>query len=158
MEDPVGCRLAAKTARPRRVMQAAQGEADIAGIFYSKSVYPYTVQGAPVDMCYRREGAFAGINTLTLVKNGPERELAIAFINWMLDPGVQQLLAEATLTAPSIAGLASSPRSRSTWRIRNRRWTRCKSSAPTGCSSTRCGRNCWKPTIRCSVPWPPRFA
>jgi putative spermidine/putrescine transport system substrate-binding protein len=87
MEDPVGCRLAAKTARPRRVMQVAQGEADIAGIFYSKSVYPYTVQGAPVDMCYPREGAFAGINTLTLVKNGPERELAIAFINWMLDPG-----------------------------------------------------------------------
>jgi putative spermidine/putrescine transport system substrate-binding protein len=45
------------------VMQVAQGEADIAGIFYSKSVYPYTVQGAPVDMCYPREGAFAGINT-----------------------------------------------------------------------------------------------
>jgi putative spermidine/putrescine transport system substrate-binding protein len=91
------------------VMQVAQGEADIAGIFYSKSVYPYTVQGAPVDMCYPREGAFAGINTLTLVKNGPERELAIAFINWMLDPGVQQLLAEATLTAPSIAGLDFKP-------------------------------------------------
>jgi putative spermidine/putrescine transport system substrate-binding protein len=60
-------------------------------------------------MCYPREGAFAGINTLTLVKNGPERELAIAFINWMLDPGVQQLLAEATLTAPSIAGLDFKP-------------------------------------------------
>ena len=57
------------------VMQVAQGEADIAGIFYSKSVYPCTVQGAPVDMCYPREGAFA--------------------INWMLDPGVQQLLADA---------------------------------------------------------------
>jgi putative spermidine/putrescine transport system substrate-binding protein len=60
-------------------------------------------------MCYPREGAFAGINTLTLVKNGPDRELAIAFINWMLDPGVQQLLAEATLTAPSITGLDFKP-------------------------------------------------
>jgi ABC transporter len=53
----------------------------------------------------------------------------------------------------------SSPSWRNTWRIRNRRWTRCKSSAPTGCSSTRCGRNCWKSTIRCSEPrWPLRFA
>src|ERR1700732_261179 len=60
-------------------------------------------------MCSPREDAFAGITTLTLVKNGQERELAIAFINWMLDPGVQQLLAEATLTAPSIAGLDFKP-------------------------------------------------
>ena len=53
----------------------------------------------------------------------------------------------------------SSPTSRSTWRIRNRRWTRCGSSAPTGCSSTCRGRNCWKRTIRCSGPrWPFRFA
>jgi putative spermidine/putrescine transport system substrate-binding protein len=49
------------------VMQVAQGEADIAGLFYSKSVYPYTVKGAPVDMCFPREGTFAGINCLTLV-------------------------------------------------------------------------------------------
>ena len=69
------------------VMQVAQGQADIAGMFYSKSVYPYTVKGAPVDMCYPREGTFAGINCLTLVKNAPDRELAIAFINRMLDPG-----------------------------------------------------------------------
>ncbi|HXP02769.1 MAG TPA: polyamine ABC transporter ATP-binding protein [Stellaceae bacterium] len=44
------------------VMQVAEGQADVAGIFYSKSVYPYTVQGAPLDMCYPREGTFAGIN------------------------------------------------------------------------------------------------
>jgi hypothetical protein len=31
---------------------------------------------------------FAGINTLSLVEDGPERELAIAFINWMLDTAV----------------------------------------------------------------------
>ena len=48
-------------------------------------------------------------STATLVKNGPERELAIAFVNWMLDPGVQRLLAEATLTAPSITGLDFKP-------------------------------------------------
>jgi len=91
------------------VMQVAEGQADVAGIFYSKSVCPYTIQGAPLDMCYPREGTFAGINTVTLVKNGPERELAIAFIDWMLSSDIQQLLAEQTLTAPSLGGLSFKP-------------------------------------------------
>jgi putative spermidine/putrescine transport system substrate-binding protein len=91
------------------VMQVADGQADIAGIFYSKTVYPYIVKGAPVDMCYPREGAFAGINCVSLVKNAPNRELGIAFINHMLDPDIQRLLAEETLTAPSISGLEFKP-------------------------------------------------
>jgi putative spermidine/putrescine transport system substrate-binding protein len=91
------------------IMQVAQGEADIAGLFYSKSVYPYTVKGAPVDMCFPHEGTFAGINCLTLVKNAPEPELGIAFIDWMLDPTVQQGLAEASLAAPTITGLEFKP-------------------------------------------------
>jgi putative spermidine/putrescine transport system substrate-binding protein len=91
------------------IMQVAQGEADLAGLFYSKSVYPYTVKGAPVDMCFPREGTFAGINCLTLVKNAPEPELGIAFIDWMLDPDVQQGLAEASLAAPTISGLEFKP-------------------------------------------------
>jgi len=90
-------------------IQVAQGQADVAGIFYSKSVYPYTIKGAPIDMCYPREGTFAGINTVTLVKNGPERELAIAFIDWVLSHDIQQLLAEQTLTAPSLGGLSFKP-------------------------------------------------
>jgi putative spermidine/putrescine transport system substrate-binding protein len=91
------------------VMQLIQGQADVAGLFYSKSVNPYTVKGAPVAMCYPREGTFAGINTLTLVKNAPDRALGIEFINWMLDPGVQQGLAEASLAAPTISGLEFKP-------------------------------------------------
>jgi putative spermidine/putrescine transport system substrate-binding protein len=91
------------------VMQVAQGEADLAGLFYSKSVYPYTVKGAPIDMCFPREGTFAGINCLTLVKNAPEPELGIAFIDWMLDPSVQHGLAEASLAAPTITGLEFKP-------------------------------------------------
>jgi putative spermidine/putrescine transport system substrate-binding protein len=91
------------------VMQVAQGQADVAGLFYSKSVNPYTIQGAPIAMCYPKEGTFAGINTVTLVKNGPERELAIAFISWMLSPDIQQLLAENTLAAPTLSGLSFKP-------------------------------------------------
>jgi putative spermidine/putrescine transport system substrate-binding protein len=87
-------------------LQVAEGQADVAGIFYSKSIYPYTVQGAPLDMCYPHEGTFAGINCVSLVRNCPERELAIAFIGWMLSPEIQQLLAEQTFTAPSLGGLS----------------------------------------------------
>jgi putative spermidine/putrescine transport system substrate-binding protein len=91
------------------VMQVAQGQADLAGLTFSKNVYPYTVKCAPIDMCYPREGTFAGINCLTLVKGGPERDLAVAFINRMLDPAVQQGLAEATFAAPTISGLEFKP-------------------------------------------------
>jgi putative spermidine/putrescine transport system substrate-binding protein len=91
------------------VMQVAQGQADIAGLSFSKSVYPYTVKGAPIDMCFPKEGTFAGINCLTLVKGAPDRELGIAFINRMLDPAVQQGLAEATFAAPTISGLEFKP-------------------------------------------------
>ena len=58
------------------VMQVAQGQADLAGLAYSKSVYPYTVKGAPIDMCFPKEGTFAGINCLTLVKGAPNRNSA----------------------------------------------------------------------------------
>lgn len=60
-------------------------------------------------MLFPKEGTFAGINCLSFVKGGPEPELAAAFINRMLDPAVQQGLAEATFTAPSISGLNFKP-------------------------------------------------
>ncbi len=91
------------------VMMVAQGQADVGGIEYSKNIYPYTVAGAPIDMIFPKEGTFAGINCLSFVKGAPEPELGAAFINRMLDPAVQQGLAEATLTAPSISGLTFKP-------------------------------------------------
>jgi putative spermidine/putrescine transport system substrate-binding protein len=94
---------------PAQVMMVAQGQVDVAGIEYSKNLYPYTVQGAPLDMCFPKEGTFAGINCLSFVKGGPEPDLGAAFINRMLDPMVQQGLATATLTAPSVAGASFTP-------------------------------------------------
>ncbi len=91
------------------VMFVAQGQADIAGPEYSKGVYPYIVKGAALAMNFPREGAFSGINCLTLVKGAPEPELGVAFINRMLEPSVQQGLAEATFAAPSISGLTFKP-------------------------------------------------
>jgi putative spermidine/putrescine transport system substrate-binding protein len=94
---------------PSQVTMVAQGQVDIAGIEYSKNIFPYTVQGAPMDMCFPKEGTFAGINCLSFVKGGPEPDLAAAFINRMLEPSVQQGLAAATLTSPSVKGATFAP-------------------------------------------------
>lgn len=94
---------------PATVMMVAQGQAQVGGIEYSKNIYPYTVSGAPIDMTFPKEGTFAGINCLSFVRGAPEPELGAAFINRMLEPSVQQGLAEATLTAPSISGLNFKP-------------------------------------------------
>jgi putative spermidine/putrescine transport system substrate-binding protein len=94
---------------PAQVMMVAQGQVDIAGIEYSKNIYPYKVQGAPLDMCFPGKNTFAGINCLSFVKGAPEPELGAAFINRMLEPAVQQGLATATLTAPSVAGAQFPP-------------------------------------------------
>jgi putative spermidine/putrescine transport system substrate-binding protein len=83
-----------------------QGDADVAAITYSKSIYPYKLKKAPIDMTIPSEGAFAAVNCVTLVKNGPEPDLSNAFINRVLDPSVQKPLAELTHAAPAISGLS----------------------------------------------------
>lgn len=87
----------------------SQGEADIGAIEYSQYIYPYTAKGAAVDMAFPREGAFAGHNCQVLVKNGPHPDLAAAFMNRMLDRGVQKGLSEAGLSAPSVDGITFAP-------------------------------------------------
>ena len=94
---------------PAQIMMVAQDQVDLAGIEYSKNLYPYKVQGAPLDMCFPGKMTFAGINCLSFVKGAPEPELGAAFINRMLEPAVQQGLATATLTAPSVAGAQFPP-------------------------------------------------
>lgn len=87
----------------------AQGEGDIGGPEYSKYVYPYKLKGASIDMCFPKEGAFAGVNCQILVKNAPNADLGAEFMNRMLSAEVQQGLAEAALAAPSVSGLSFKP-------------------------------------------------
>jgi len=94
---------------PAAVLQVANGEADIAGPDHSKTVIPYKAKGATVDLCIPSEGAIAGVNCATVVKNGPEPDLGAAFVNAMLDPKVQTDLAEANYAAPSIRDLTIRP-------------------------------------------------
>ena len=76
---------------------------------YSKYVYPYQVKGAPIDMSFPKEGAFAGVNCQVFVKGGPNGDLGAAFMNRVLEPKVQQGLAEATIAAPSVGGIEFKP-------------------------------------------------
>lgn len=91
------------------VLMVAQGQAKLGGIEYSKAIFPHAAKGIPLDMVFPREGAFTGINGVTLVKNAPEPELGAAFINRLLDANVQKMLANATLSAPVVSGLTFSP-------------------------------------------------
>jgi putative spermidine/putrescine transport system substrate-binding protein len=87
------------------VLQVAQGQADIAGPDFSKTVLPYAMKNAPVAMSSPKEGLFGGVNTITLVKNGPNPDLGAAFADRMLDPVVQKALAEAIFAAPTVTGI-----------------------------------------------------
>lgn len=85
--------------------EVAQGQADIGLLEYSKYVYPYTARRAPVTMAFPREGSFAGTNCQVLVRGGPHQDLAVAFMNRMLEPAVQKPFSEFAMTSPPISGL-----------------------------------------------------
>lgn len=87
-------------------LQISQGQADVGGPDFSKTVLPYAMKRAPVAMSAPSEGVFAGVNTVTLVRNGPNPDLAAAFVDRMLDPEVQKGLAEFTYAAPTVTGVA----------------------------------------------------
>lgn len=88
-----------------QVMMVPQGQAAVGGIEYTKNVYPLKAKNIPIDMVFPKEGTFAGVNCITMAKNAAQPELAAAFINRILSPEVQKLLAESTLTAPTVTDL-----------------------------------------------------
>ncbi len=87
------------------VLQISQGQADIGGPDFSKTVLPYAMKKAPVAMSAPKEGVFAGVNTVTLVKNGPNPDLGAAFADRMWDPEIQKALSEATFAAPTVKNI-----------------------------------------------------
>jgi putative spermidine/putrescine transport system substrate-binding protein len=91
------------------ILMVPQGQADVGGIDYSKSVYPHAAKGIPLDMAPLKEGFFTGINSMTIAKNAPEPELGAAFINFMLQPAVMKSLSSQTYGAPSVEGIDFAP-------------------------------------------------
>jgi putative spermidine/putrescine transport system substrate-binding protein len=90
---------------PQAASEVAQGQADIGLLELSKYIYPYTAKGAPVTMSFPTEGSFAGNNCQVLVKGGPNKDLAVAFMNRMLEPATQKAFSEFALTAPPVSGI-----------------------------------------------------
>lgn len=87
------------------VLQVSQGQADIGGPDFGKTVLPFAMKKAPVAMSAPREGVFGGVNTVTIVKNGPNPDLAAAFADRMLEPATQKALSEYTYAAPTVVGI-----------------------------------------------------
>jgi putative spermidine/putrescine transport system substrate-binding protein len=92
-----------KTALSVAAMQ--QGDVALLGPMYSKFIWPYIDRGLAAQHVIPKEGAFAGVNCQTLVKGGPHPELGAAFINAVLAPESQKLLATKLSIAPVVKGL-----------------------------------------------------
>ena len=90
---------------PQAAAEVAQGQAEIGLLELSKYVYPLTAKGAPVTMGFPKEGSFAGNNCQVLVKGAPNRDLAVAFMNRLLEKNVQKAFSEYALTAPPVSGI-----------------------------------------------------
>ena len=90
---------------PQAANEVAQGQADIGLLELSKYIYPYTAKGAPVTMSFPTEGSFAGNNCQVLVKGAPNRDVAVAFMNRMLEANTQKAFSAFALTAPPVSGI-----------------------------------------------------
>lgn len=90
-----------------------QGEiAMLAGNFSSYTL-PRKAQGVPVDLAAPKEGIFAMPSGICLVKDGPNPELAAAYVNEMLGPEMQAAVADFASSLPANttvkAGAATPP-------------------------------------------------
>jgi putative spermidine/putrescine transport system substrate-binding protein len=83
----------------------------LAGQFSSYSI-PRKIAGAPIDLAAPKEGIFAMPSGICMVKNGPNPELAAAYLDEMLGAEMQAILAEATYSLPAnteVTGLDIAP-------------------------------------------------
>jgi len=87
------------------ILQVSQGQADVGGPDFSKSIVPSITKGAPLVQSQPSEGSFAGVNCVTLVKGSPEPNLGAAFIDRILSPAVQKGMAEYATAAPAVTGI-----------------------------------------------------
>lgn len=83
----------------------------LAGQFSSYAL-PRKIEGAAIDLAAPKEGIFAMPSGICLVKNGPNPELAAAYVNEMLGAELQTILAKDTYSLPAnteVTGLNIAP-------------------------------------------------
>lgn len=78
-----------------------QGEISMLAGSFSSYALPRKAEGAPVDLAAPQEGIFAMPSGITLVKDGPNAELADAYMNEMLGAELQTRLAEFSASLPA---------------------------------------------------------
>ncbi|HTN60839.1 MAG TPA: ABC transporter substrate-binding protein [Devosia sp.] len=61
------------------------------------------------------EGAIATVNTVNIPVGAPETELAYQFINFLLTPSIQQVLAEQGVDAPAVKSVTLTPEQAAIW-------------------------------------------
>jgi putative spermidine/putrescine transport system substrate-binding protein len=95
--------LQVSTQMPQGQQLLESGECDLFLSPDSRSTLFRKTQGAPVDQAYPKEGVFAMPAGVALVRGGPNQDLGIKFINEMLDPQTQALIAKAFYSKPTNA-------------------------------------------------------
>ncbi|MCB1738847.1 MAG: extracellular solute-binding protein [Gammaproteobacteria bacterium] len=78
-----------------------QGEAWLLAGGFSSFAIPRKLDGAPVDLAAPSEAICAMPSGIALVKDGPEQELALAFVNEMLGAEFQALMTPKTFSIPT---------------------------------------------------------
>ena len=71
------------------------------GVIHDSGVYRYDGQNQPVDFAGPSEGVMALEQVLNVTPGSKVKELAFAYIDYMLRPDVQKLLAEAVWYSPA---------------------------------------------------------
>ena len=93
--------LTVYTQMPQAFNLLEQGEAWMIAGALSSYASERKRQGASVEMASPKEGAMAMPSGIAKVKNGPQPELALAFINEMLGAEYQKILTEAAAALPT---------------------------------------------------------
>jgi putative spermidine/putrescine transport system substrate-binding protein len=97
--------LTVYTQMPQAFNLLEQGEAWVIGGALSSYAMERKRQGAGIDLGAPKEGVMSMPSGIAKVKNGPEPELAYAFINEMLGAEYQKTLAELAAALPTNTGV-----------------------------------------------------
>jgi putative spermidine/putrescine transport system substrate-binding protein len=82
----------------------------IMGVIHDSGIYRYDGQNQPIDFAIPSEGVLALEQVLNVTPGSKVKELAFAYVNYMLRPEVQKKLAEAVWYSPSNRNVKLEPK------------------------------------------------
>ena len=94
---------------PQAFSLLEQGEATMIVGALSSFALQRRLDGAPIGLAAPKEGIFPVPSGIALVKSGPQRELALAYINELLGAEVQSRIAPPTFALPTNVDVAPPP-------------------------------------------------